>query len=111
MRTTCGKTERTGRHLSAAAVSGAGSSSTFPAFPEIGTVRDSRNFRNDPGEVEEWKRGGISRLVWWSGVTRGPLFLGAQEEREKGGGGTESHSFVLLLMVLEDCSVHLSSRW
>lgn len=43
---------RTGRHLSPAAVSGvAGNSSTFPAFPEIGTVQDSRNFRNEPGGV------------------------------------------------------------
>lgn len=46
---TCGKTESTGRHLSPTTVFGAGSSLTFPTFPETGTVEDSWNFRNEPG--------------------------------------------------------------
>lgn len=44
------RARRTGRHLSPAALSGAaGTSSAFPAFPETGTVQDSRNLRNEPG--------------------------------------------------------------
>lgn len=68
---------RTGRHLSPAAVSGAaGSSSTFPAFPEIGTVQDSRNFRNEPGGVGGVETGWdikVSVVEWCYQRT---LFLG-----------------------------------
>lgn len=45
----------------------------------LGTSGTSRE------ELEEWKQGGISRLVWWSGVTRG-LFLGLHAGGKKGEG-------------------------
>lgn len=81
MWTTCGKTERTRRHLSPTTVFGAGSFFTFPTFPETGTAEDSRNFRNEPGGgggVETGWDIKVSVVEWCYQRT---LFLGLQEER------------------------------
>lgn len=53
-------------------------------FPETGTVEDSRNFRNEPGQgggggVETGREIGVSVVEWCYQRT---LFLGLQEERE-----------------------------
>lgn len=110
MQTTCGKTERTGRHLSAAAVSGPGSSSTFPAFPEIGTVRDSRNFRNDPGGgggVETGWDIKVSVVEWC--YQRTFIFRSTTKRERKGGWEGGAHKITVFYPPLNGFRRLLSS--
>lgn len=43
-----------------------------------------RSWGTSREELEEWKQGGISRLVWWSGVTRALYFRGCLWEERAG---------------------------
>lgn len=82
----------------------------------LGTSGTSRE------ELEEWKQGGISRLVWWSGVTGGLYFWDCMREERKGKAGKQNsalsssfHSFLALIMshswLHHACNEPVETQW
>lgn len=68
----------------------------------LGTSGTSRE------ELEEWKQGGISRLVWWSGVTRGLYFRDCMRGERLGEAGEQNSALSSSFHTLGKCSCSFS---